>query len=221
MSILDSDAFLDMPQSTQNLYMHMAMRADDDGFLGNPKKIMRMIGCQDDDYKLLIAKKFVIPFDSGICVIKHWLIHNTIRKDRYEETTYLEEKSSLNVAQNKAYSIGLPVGNQLATSGSHSIEQYSTVQNRTEQNKTTKGFDVFWSDYPKKVGKGAAEKSWKKLNPPLDVVMAALAVQKDSPQWTKDNGQFIPNPTTWLNQKRWEDEGVVITKESKFAKYDS
>ena len=82
MSILDSDAFLDMPQSTQNLYMHMAMRADDDGFLGNPKKIMRMTGCGDDDYKVLVGKKFLIPFESGICVIKHWLIHNTIRKEQ-------------------------------------------------------------------------------------------------------------------------------------------
>lgn len=218
MSILDSDAFLDMPQSTQNLYMHMAMRADDDGFLGNPKKIMRMIGCQDDDYKLLIAKKFVIPFESGICVIKHWLIHNTIRKDRYEETTYTDEKSQLNVAQNKAYSIGKPSGNQLATTCTHNIEQYSIEENSIEKKRTTnqpKGFDTFWSAYPKKVGKGAAEKSWQKNKPPLEEVLVAIEKQKQTDQWKKENGQFIPNPATWLNQKRWEDE-VVATNNTMY-----
>jgi len=131
MSILDSDAFLDMPQSTQNLYMHMAMRADDDGFLGNAKKIMRMTNCGEDDYKVLVAKKFILPFESGICVIKHWLIHNTIRKDRYEETTYLDEKKGLNTEENKAYSVGLPSGNHVATIGTPRREENSIEEKRT------------------------------------------------------------------------------------------
>ena len=80
--IIDSDMFLDMPLSTQALYFHLSMRADDDGFVNNPKKIQRMIGCNDDDLKVLITKKFIIPFESGICVIKHWKIHNYIRNDR-------------------------------------------------------------------------------------------------------------------------------------------
>ena len=143
MSILDSDAFLDMPQSTQNLYMHMAMRADDDGFLGNPKKIIRMTGCGDDDYKILISKKFVIPFESGICVIKHWLIHNTIRRDRYEETTYCDEKKLLDMAENKAYSVGLPSGNQMATSGCHSIEENSIEKNSKEETGGRVSFGEF------------------------------------------------------------------------------
>lgn len=133
MSILDSDAFLEMPQTSQNLYMHMAMRADDDGFLGNPKKVIRMTNCGEDDYKILIAKKFIIPFESGICVIKHWLIHNTIRRDRYEETTYRDEKKLLNTAENKSYSIGKPNGNQMATTGTPSIEENSIVKKRTVQ----------------------------------------------------------------------------------------
>jgi len=95
MHIVDSDAFLDMPLSSQVLYFHLAMRADDDGFVSNPKKIMRMIGSQDDDYKVLITKRFIIPFENGICVIKHWKIHNYIRKDTYNETQYLEERSRL------------------------------------------------------------------------------------------------------------------------------
>lgn len=104
-TIIDSDAFLDMPLSTQALYFHLSMRADDDGFINNPKKIQRMIGASDDDLKVLLAKSFLIPFESGIVVIKHWHIHNYIQKDRYKETVYLEEKSMLEMKENKAYTL--------------------------------------------------------------------------------------------------------------------
>lgn len=104
-TIIDSDPFLDMPLSTQALYFQLSMRADDDGFINNPKKIQRMIGCSDDDLKLLIAKNFIIPFESGVVVIKHWKIHNYIQADRYKETVYTEEKSMLGVKDNKAYTL--------------------------------------------------------------------------------------------------------------------
>lgn len=102
-TIIDSDAFLDMPQSTQLLYFHLSMRADDDGFINNPKSIMRNTKCNEDDLKLLALKKFIIPFESGIVVIKHWKIHNYIAKDRYKETKYKEEKASLVLDENNAY----------------------------------------------------------------------------------------------------------------------
>lgn len=104
-TIIDSDAFLDMPLSAQSLYFHLSMRADDDGFINNPKKVQRMIGAADDDLKLLVLKKFIIPFETGIVVIKHWKIHNYIRQDRYKETVYQEEKRRLNVEENKAYTL--------------------------------------------------------------------------------------------------------------------
>ena len=94
-TIIDSDIFLDMPLSTQALYFHLSMRADDDGFINNSKKIQRMIGCGDDDLKLLIAKKFLIPFESGVVVIKHWRIHNYIQNDRYTETNYTRNYTSV------------------------------------------------------------------------------------------------------------------------------
>ena len=131
-TIIDSDAFLDMPLSTQALYFHLSMRADDEGFVNNPKKIARMIGADDDSLKLLIMKKFIIPFDSGIVVIKHWKIHNYIRIDRFKETVYKEERSQLVFNENGAYtkksdeckpdsekpdatgmSVGIPDGSQL------------------------------------------------------------------------------------------------------------
>lgn len=112
-SIIDSDAFLDMPLSTQALYFHLCMRADDDGFVNNAKKIQRVIGGSEDDFKLLVAKSFIIPFDSGVIVIKHWRIHNYIRSDRYKETVYTEEKSVLTLKDNQSYTIGIPTDHQI------------------------------------------------------------------------------------------------------------
>ena len=104
-TIIDSDAFLDMPSSTQMLYFHLSMRADDDGFVNNPKRIMRMIGVANDDLKVLVGKKFILTFDSGVIVIKHWKLHNYIQKDRYKETVYQEEKQQIVEKENKSYSL--------------------------------------------------------------------------------------------------------------------
>jgi len=115
LSIVDTDAFLDMPHTSQLLYFHLSMRADDDGFVANPKKIIRMTDAKEDDLKILSAKKFIIPFDSGVCVIKHWRMHNLIRKDRYTPTTYGEEFANLSLDENDAYTLATsrqPVGNQ-------------------------------------------------------------------------------------------------------------
>ena len=97
MKIVDSDAFLDMPLSTQCLYFHLNMRADDDGFVSNPKRIKNLIGASDDDLKLLRAKRFILSFEDGVIVIKHWRMHNTIQKDRYTTTAFQDELSILKV----------------------------------------------------------------------------------------------------------------------------
>lgn len=106
--ITETDFFLDMPMSAQCLYFHLNMSADDDGFIGNVKTVKRMIGASDDDLKLLMAKEFIIPFESGVVVIKDWKIHNYIRSDRYAETVYLEEKKQLSVSDNGRYALGTP-----------------------------------------------------------------------------------------------------------------
>lgn len=102
-TIIDSDAFLDMPITARLLYYDLAMRADDDGFVNSPKKIMRMIGASQDDLGILAMRKFIIPFDNGVVVIKHWRIHNYIRKDTYNETNYKEQKALLKLDENNAY----------------------------------------------------------------------------------------------------------------------
>ena len=115
LKIVDSDLFLDMPLSSQCLYFHLSMRADDDGFVDNPKKIIKIIGANDDDLKILITKGFVIVFERGIIVITHWKINNYIRSDRRKETMYITEKQSLTQTENGAYikleQLGIPNDN--------------------------------------------------------------------------------------------------------------
>ncbi len=122
-TIIDSDAFLDMPQSSQLLYFHLSMRADDEGFINNPKSIMRNVRCTEEDILQLINKKFIIPFETGIVVIKHWKIHNYIRNDRFKPTKYQDEKTTLALDENNAYTtskiqenyVGIPSDNQMDT----------------------------------------------------------------------------------------------------------
>ena len=118
LDVVDTDSFLDMPLTAQVLYFHLGMRADDDGFISNPKRVQRMVGCNDDDLKLLLAKGFIIPFESGVCVIRHWKVHNYIRSDRYKKTAYRSEMERLLVLENGEYSlmdaVGIPDDNQTA-----------------------------------------------------------------------------------------------------------
>lgn len=136
-TITNNDNFLEMPDSTQNLYFHLSMEADDDGFVDNWKSIMRMTGKKDDDLKLLIAKSFIIPFETGVIVIKHWRINNYLRKDRYHQTKYLKEKSLLTIEENEAYKLkkdgGIPIGNR----EENSIEESSIEENSIEDMQNT------------------------------------------------------------------------------------
>lgn len=104
-TIIDSDAFIDMPVTARLLYYDLGMRADDDGFVNSPKKIMRMVGASQDDLAILITKKFIIPFETGVVVIKHWRIHNYIRQDRKHETKYEQEMAQLAIKENGAYTL--------------------------------------------------------------------------------------------------------------------
>ena len=118
-SIIDTDVFLDMPMSSQNLYFHMLLRADDDGFISNPKSILRTIGASEDDLKLLLAKQYIFGFESGVVVIKDWKVHNYIRSDRYKPSQLLE-KNFVCISETGSYELnhteissGIPTGRQL------------------------------------------------------------------------------------------------------------
>lgn len=140
-TIIDSDAFLDMPMSAQALYFHLAMRADDEGFVNSPKKIQRMVGAGDDDARLLITKNFLIPFDSGVVVIKHWRIHNYIQNDRFKPTAYRDERSLLTIKENGAYTVDTECIQDVSSSetqvsiGKVSIDKVSLVEDRKGDSK--------------------------------------------------------------------------------------
>ena len=170
MKIVDSDAFLDMPLSTQALYFHLNMRADDDGFIGNSKRIMRTIGCHDDDLKMLILKRFVLVFEDGVIVIKHWRMHNCISQNRYHETQYTDEKGQLLLKDNKSYSMthGEPLNDKgiVEAQGTYIpvLADPDDEENGSEAGKRNAyptEFEAFWAEYPKKVDKGQGYKKYQ------------------------------------------------------------
>ena len=107
-AIVTSDAYLDMPATARLLYYDLGMRADDDGFVNSPRRVMRETGASEDDLTVLKAKGFVIGFDSGIYVIKHWRINNQLKSDRHKATEYQEEFAMLEIKKNKSYSLKKP-----------------------------------------------------------------------------------------------------------------
>lgn len=134
LSVVDTDQFLEMPLSSRLLYYELGMRADDDGFVDNWKKILAFTGLKDDDLKVLIAKQFIIPFDSGVIVIRHWRMNNYLRNDRYKTTSHQEELKKLSLDYNDVYNldtIGIP-------DGIHSIDKNSIGKNRLDNKRFRK-----------------------------------------------------------------------------------
>lgn len=194
-TIIDSDLFLEMPMSARLLYYDLGMRADDDGFVNSPRKIMRMIGASNDDMNILITRKYVIPFDSGIVVIKHWRINNYLRSDRYTETQYTDEKALLTISDKGEYLtpgesetqvVGIPTGIP------HGIPTVSTDKDRLVKVRKEKVSE----------DKGSKEKGSVRFTPPtLEEVdqyifengYAVDAEQfisyYESQKWKKANGQ--------------------------------
>ena len=219
--VIGSDDFLEMPDSSQNLYFHLSMQADDDGFVDNWKSIMRMTGKKDDDLKILIAKSFIIPFETGILVIKHWRINNYIQKDRYKETIHKEEKSRLSLGEDNVYKMDTTCiprldKNRLDKNSINNIYGQTEVQKNGQDEKNEpkweEQFEKFYKAYPKKVKKQVVKKWFEKNKPSNELfssMMNSLEQFRGSVDWLKDNGQYIPYPSTWLNQKRWEDENIA------------
>lgn len=243
--ITDSDAFVEMPLSAQALYFHLNMHADDDGFLNNANKIRKSINASEADLKLLILKRFILPFESGVVVIKHWRMHNLLRKDRYNPTQYQKEFSRLELRKtDNAYTekgivatTWKPNGNHLAPQdsiGKDSIVYIDT--NVSCSNDTDKSnhfelkvdhlqqrFDSFWNAYPKKVGKQKCIDWFKKHKPSQELtnkMISTIELWKKSEQWSKEKGQYIPQPYTWLNRGGWDDETPTITPMTGTSKHN-
>lgn len=229
MKIVDSDAFLEMPQSSQNLYFHLCMRADDDWFVSNPKKIMRMIWAGEDDYKVLMFKRFILVFESWICVIKHRLIHNVIRNDRKIWTPYRDELDTLSLKENQAYTlmsgkwqadvrididkIRLDLDKNKEIICSSDDEPYTElIEEEVKQviPKKIYNFEAFWTAYPKKESKIGAEKKY------IHVIKTWLVTHDKIMMWVewyckiirkeKKEKQYIKQATTRLHNGCWDDE---------------
>ena len=218
-TIIDSDAFLDMPMSTQALYFHLSMRADDDGFINNPKRIQRMIGASDDDLKLLIAKSFIIVFESGVVVIKHWKIHNYIQSDRYKPTVYAEEKSLLDVKKNKAYTLsnGECIQNGYITDTQDRLGKDRLGKDRLGKDRLELGKDSIDIEEPKRKA--------KRFTPPTLEEVTAYCIERNN---SVDPQHFIDYYTSngWLVGKNkmkdwkaavrtWERNGYSSAKTSR------
>ena len=220
--ITTSDAFREMPPSSQALYFHLGMEADDDGFLDNYRGLMRAMNASDDDLKILIGKRFLILFPSKVIVVKHWKINNTIQKDRYHETKHLEEKRALIVKENSAYT-------ECIQDVSKVEPQYRIGKDRIEKNRDSMSvsedtFSIFWKEYPKKIGKAEASRAWKKLRPSKELgerIVSSVIAHRDFKDWKKEDGRFIPNPATYLNQGRYDDEATETATITKYSKYAS
>lgn len=138
--ITNTDRFLEMSPTAQCLYFHMSMEADDDGFVDNPKTVLRKVGCNEDDFRILLFKGYIIPFESGVVVIRDWHVNNYIRSDRYQKTHYLKELAQLGLNDDKSYILlGIPNDNQNATNDTLSIDKISidknSIDNKPEKAK--------------------------------------------------------------------------------------
>lgn len=201
--IIDSDAFLDMPLSAQALYFHLNMRADDDGFVNNPRKIARYINASDDDLKILLMKRFVIGFESGVIVIKHWRMHNTIKSDRYHGTQYQEELAMLMMKDNKSYTEVKPAAPALPV---HEpvvfevpAEKPAAKQKRSSYSVP---FEKFWSAYPRKIDKGNAYKKYQaRLHDGYSDEQLITAARNYAAECSKLRTQkeYIKHPKTFLS----------------------
>lgn len=219
-TIIDSDTFLEMPVSARLLYYDLGMRADDDGFVNSPRKIMRMIGASNDDMNILITRKYVIPFDSGIVVIKHWRINNYLRSDRYTETQYTDEKALLTISEKGEYLtpgesetqvVGIPTGIP------HGIPTVSTDKDRLVKVRKEKVSE----------DKGSKEKGSVRFTPPtleeVDQYIFENGYAVDTEQfisyyesqkWKKANGQPLSD---WQAAVRYWERSMKEKEKKSFA----
>lgn len=225
--IVSSDAFLDMPVSSQALYFHLSMNADDDGFV-SPKRIMRLVGVNDDDLKVLLTKRFLLSFESGVVVIKHWLIHNLIRSDLYKETLYKKEKTKIGLNDNGAYTemrVGVselkviePPKWLLARRGDKRTVNVPLSALRLGKDRLgkdrkentlspldTDSFELFWNKYPKKELKKKTKEIWesKKYYIYLEEILSFIEKAIKTDRWKKG---YIKQPTAFLNGECWNDD---------------
>ena len=216
-TIIDSDAFVEMPISARLLYYDLGMRADDDGFVNSPKKIMRMIGASEDDMRILAMRKFIIPFDNGLVVIKHWRINNYLRSDRYRETTYKDEKALLLIDENNAYTLadeeeknpGIPLGIPMVDVDKNRLDKNRLDKNRLDKNRLDKNIYVEVVDYlNSKIGskymatsKATREKIHARIEDGFTLDDFKTVIDKKADEWIGTEQEKFLRPETLFGTK--------------------
>ena len=166
-SIIETDKFMDMPMSAQCLYFHLLLRADDDGFIVSPKRTMRSIGCTDDDMKILIAKSYVLAFESGVIVVKHWRIHNYVKRDRYKQSSIPESKLIM-LDENREYQYLEPKRNQSGTSLEPKRNQSGTSLEPKRSKEEHEGYSEDHEEYDKINTFNGAEPNWNQTGTKME-----------------------------------------------------
>lgn len=221
-NIINSAKFLKMPVSSQLLYFHLGLHADDDGVV-EAYSILRMAGLSEDDLKILIAKNFVIVLnDDLVAFITDWHEHNCIRADRKVDSIYkdllMRIVPNVEITEKKERSDLKRITGQPTDSPRTDNGQAMDGIGKDRLGKESKEihsvrFDEFWAAYPKKTDKKKAQTAWKKIKPAeIDKIITDVIQRSRSNDWTKENGKYIPHPTTYINGERWNDEPEVKTK---------
>ncbi len=215
-----SDQFSALPTSAQCLYVRLLVEADDEGFVSNVRLHQRAVGSKGKPLQRLEEAKLVHIFPSGVVLIMHWHIHNKVRKDTFHPTIHQEEKALVALDKTKIYRQKTP--EETVQNRNETVPQDSIGKDRKEKDSIDKqaaeaadasggvceknNFDIFWEAYPKKTDRPATEKQFMKTDVPLETLLTALEAQKKSHQWRASNGIYVPNPATWLKNRRWEDQ---------------
>ena len=237
--ITDADEFISLPSSTQALYLHLCMSADDDGFNNQIQMAMFKAHASIDDVKVLLTKRFILQFENGVIVIKHWRMANALRKDRYTETAYKEELKRLKIKDNGAYTLAdeswLPNGCQMVAADKNSIDKnsidnniYGDLQSPDESKKELKKkkeqeandiFERLWKLYPKKKGKGGVSQTQKNVIAKIGYEKFARYIELYKAEIEKNGTeeQFIMYGSTFFNSgyKDYLDENYETTEKIK------
>ena len=211
--ITETDLFLDMSSGSQMLYFHLNMNADDHGFVASPRKVIRMIGCANDDYKVLLAKRFIYEFESGVCLIKDWKIHNLLRQDRLTETLYKQELSTVLEDDNKSYFLD---DGQVPGKCRLSIVKDSIVKDSIVKDSIVKdsieydfSFEDFYATYPartmsKNLRSNFADAQAKDTFPKTIEELKLSLIDRIVKHHFKS--KYKLGITTWLNNEKWLDD---------------
>ena len=207
LDIINQDSFFDLPMEAKALYFLLGMEADDEGFV-SPKKVLRLYGGTEDSLKVLIAKNYIIPFETGVIVITDWKRNNYLDKNKVKPTIYQEEKAQIVYDEYTQKYESLPKVNL----EENRIEEYSIEENN---NICSNEFERVWKIYPNKKGKTNAEKSFKKAikdGVSIETIIDGIQRYNQYINAEKIDMKYVKNGSTWFNQRCWEDDYTIKRK---------